>query len=665
MIIRLFLLTLFGISVAHQVAAQQLPGVSEVADLSFRRGEWQTYAGTNASLRWSPLDVINKTNVDKLEVVWRWRSADHDLRKTGIKAAPPFSNESTPLMVGRTLYTSTSLSQIAAIDAATGKTKWVFDPRAYDNITQPANLGWANMGVAYWKAGDDERIFILTGDAFLVAVDATTGQPVEGFGNKGRVDLTEGLHRSVPRQDYTNQAPPLIVGEVVVVGSSIWDFWRSDPPAPGDVRGFDVRTGKQIWTFHTIPQAGDAGLETWEHDSWRRTGNANVWAPMSADDQLGYVYLPISTPSNDYYGGHRLGDGLYGDSLVCLDAKTGRKVWHFQTVRHGLWDYDLPAAPNLVDIVVDGRQVKAVAQVTKQNFLFVFDRVTGEPVWPIEDRPVPASSVKGERASPTQPFPTRPAPLDIQGIREEDLVDFSPEIRAEALAILQRYDHGPLYTPPSERGTATNPGVGGGANWPGAAVDPETGMLYVETHRSPFVIALRRPMSFEQEYDYIGRVQPLLGPQGLPILKPPYSSLVAIDMNTGEHRWRVPLGMGPVNHPIAASARPKERLGNPYTRGWALVTRSLLFAIQSGNWVDPAPTPNGFGRTYRLREQDTNLWAYDKTTGELLAEIPVGNNASGAPMTYLLDGKQYIVFAVGGGRNVPEELVALGLPVTR
>ena len=233
------------------------------------------------------------------------------------------------------------------------------------------------MGVAYWKSGEDERVVILTGDAFMVAVDARSGKPVEEFGDNGRVDLTTGLRRDFSRDDYTSQAPPLIVGDVVVVGSSIFDFWLKRPPPPGDVRGFDVRTGKLLWTFHTVPQAGEPGVETWENESWRETGNANVWAPMSADDQLGYVYLPISTPSNDYYGGHRLGDGLYGDSLVCLDAKTGRKVWHYQTARHGLWDYDLPAAPNLIDIVVDGRPIKAVAQVTKQNFVFVFDRVTG------------------------------------------------------------------------------------------------------------------------------------------------------------------------------------------------------------------------------------------------------------------------------------------------
>jgi quinoprotein glucose dehydrogenase len=372
--------------------------------------------------------------------------------------------------------------------------------------------------------------------------------------------------------------------------------------------------------------------------------------------------LPISTPSNDYYGGHRLGDGLYGDSLVCLDVRTGRKVWHYQTARHGLWDYDLPAAPNLLDIVVDGRPIKAVAQVTKQNFVFVFDRVTGQPVWPIEDRPVPPSTVPGERAAPTQPFPTRPAPLDIQGIREEDVIDLTPEVREEALQILRRYDYGPLYTPPTERGTATNPGAGGGANWPGATVDPASGMLYVETHRVPYIIALRKPMTFEQSYDYIGSIRPLLGPRDLPILKPPFTSLLAIDMNSGEHRWRVPLGRGPIDNAVVKSLNVGERLGNPYTKGWALVTKTLLFAVQSGTLVKIPQGYDPFRRIFDIAERDTNLWVYDKTSGEMLAEIPVGNNASSSPITYLVGGKQYIVFSVGGGRNVPEELVAVGLP---
>jgi quinoprotein glucose dehydrogenase len=658
---RLVLLALLAGGADGEACAQSLPGALPATEEALQRGEWPSYAGSNGALRWSPLDSIDRTNAAKLQVAWRWRSPDHAVRDAKPNLSRSFTNESTPIMVGGTLYVSTSLSQVAAIDAGSGQTKWVHDPRAYDNTIHPANNGWANMGVAHWKSGEDERVLILTADAFLVALDARTGKPVDGFGDKGRVDLTQGLRRSFPRDDYTSQAPPLIVGDVVVVGSSIWDFWGRHPPAPGDVRGFDVRTGKVLWTFHTIPQAGEAGVETWQNDSWRDTGNANVWAPMSADDQLGTVYLPVSTPSNDYYGGHRPGDGLYGESLVCLDAKTGRKLWHFQTVHHGLWDYDLPAAPNLIDINVDGQPIKAVAQVTKQNFLFVLDRVTGQPVWPIEERPVPPSSVAGERAAPTQPFPTKPAPIDLQGIREQDLIDFTPELRAEALEILGRYDYGPLYTPPSTRGTAVNPGVAGGGSWAGAAVDPTTGMLYVETHRFPFVVTLRPPAPYEQRYDLIGGFTVLAGPRGLPILKPPYSSLVAIDMNTGEHRWRVPFGRGPVAHPSLPAANAKERLGNPYTRGWALVTKSLLFAVQSGVHSNPRPGPDRGRRVYEILQRDTNLWVHDKATGALLAEVPVGNNAGGAPITYMAGGRQYIVFPVGGA-NLPEELVAVALP---
>ena len=401
-------------------------------------------------------------------------------------------------MIDGTLYTSTSLSQVAAIDAATGRTKWVFDPKVYENgLGVPANDGWLHRGVAYWRDGDDERVVILTAFAQLIALDARTGKPVVTFGSNGRVDLALGLRRPVERPYYTMSSPPLIIRGVIVVGSSVMDWWRFRPSPPGDVRGFDASTGRLLWTFNTVPQSGEPGIETWEKDSWKEAGNANVWAPMSADEELGYVYLPVSTPTNDYYGGHRPGDGLYGDSLVCLEAATGKKIWHYQLVRHGLWDYDTPAAPNLIDINVDGRRIKAVAQVTKQAFVYVFDRVTGQPVWPIEDRPVPASSVPGESAAATQPYPTRPAPIDIQGVREEDLIDLTPALRKEALDIVAQYDYGPLYTPPSRRGTILVPGIVGGASWSGAAIDPETGMLYVGTNRLPFVVTVRQPTSAE------------------------------------------------------------------------------------------------------------------------------------------------------------------------
>jgi len=361
--------------------AQAIPGALAESSAALAKGEWPAYAGTYAAARYSPLAQIDRTNARDLHIAWRWKSPDQAVKDANPTVGPSFANESTPLMVGGTLYTSTSLSQVAAIDAAIGETKWVFDPKIYDNgLGIPANLGWLHRGVAYWRNGDDERIVILTAFAQMIALDAKTGKPVPAFGKDGRIDLAEGMRRPVDRDYYTMTSPPVIVRGVIVVGSSVFDWWEKRPPPPGDVRGFDVVTGRLLWTFHTVAQQGEPGVETWEKESWKEAGAANVWAPMSADEELGYVYLPVSTPTNDYYGGHRPGDGLYGDSLVCLEAATGKKVWHYQLVHHGLWDYDPPAAPNLIDITVGGKPVKAVAQVTKQAFIYVFDRVTGQPV---------------------------------------------------------------------------------------------------------------------------------------------------------------------------------------------------------------------------------------------------------------------------------------------
>jgi glucose dehydrogenase len=436
------------------------------------------------------------------------------------------------------------------------------------------------------------------------------------------------------------------------------DWWGKRPSPPGDVRGFDVVTGKLLWTFHTVAQQGEPGVETWEKDSWKDAGNANVWAPMSADEELGYIYLPVSTPTNDYYGGHRPGDGLYGESLVCLEAATGRKVWHYQLVHHGLWDYDNPAAPNLIDVTVAGKPIKAVAQVTKQAFVYVFDRITGQPVWPIEEQPVPASSVPGESASKTQPFPTKPAPIDIQGVRDDDLIDLTPEIHKEAIDIVANHDHGPLFTPPSERGTIQMPGVAGGANWAGAAIDPETGMLYIGTYRLPFVVTLRKPARWESSYDFIGEFRYLPGPRGLPLFKPPFGSIVAIDMNSGEHRWRIPIGRAELI-PTIQQLGIRERLGFP-ARSWALVTKTVMIVVQSGYYGAPRLPPGGTRRIADLNNFDPHLWVYDKASGEMLAEIAVPSNAIGAPITYMAGEKQYIAFPVGGGPLV-EELIAVSL----
>jgi glucose dehydrogenase len=621
--------------------------------------EWRTYGGTYASARYSPLAQIDRDNVGQLRVAWRWRSPDHDVMARD-SLVETFVNEATPLMVGGVLYVSTSLSQVAAIDAATGQTLWTHDPEVWKLVTPP-NHGWVHRGVAHWTDGSEARIFIGTGKAFLIALDARTGQPITSFGNAGRIDLTEGLGRPVSRDLYAVTSPPVVVRDVVVVGASILDLpVRRDLP-PGHVRGFDARTGQLRWIFHAIPQAGEVGNETWEQESWKTTGAANVWAPMSADEDLGYVYLPFSTPANDYYGGLRHGDNLFGESLVCLEAATGRRVWHYQFVRHGVWDYDLPAAPNLADVTVNGQRVKAVAQVTKQGFVFVFDRVTGRPLWPIEDRPVPQSKVPGEKTAATQPFPTRPAPVDRQGVRPEDVIDFTPELRRQALTILERYDWGPLYTPPSERGTIFLPGIAGGASWSGATLDPETGRLYVTSRTLPFVTRLNPPAWPLPIVDrYFADPQPLAGPEGLPLFKPPFGRIVAIDLNTGEHAWTVPLGEGPRKHPLLA-ALDLPRLGSS-RRGFPLVTRTLLFAAQEGRVIAMRPPKDGaWTRIFTWATFEPVLEVFDKTTGALLARIELPANAQGALMTYMVRGKQYIVVPVGGA-NLPAELVALSLP---
>jgi quinoprotein glucose dehydrogenase len=653
------LLVALALPAGGQVAGVSIPGASRESSAALARGEWPAYAGTYASSKYSPLDQITGANAGTLKVAWRWTSPDHAVRAANTEIDPSWYHEGTPIMIGGVLYASTSLSQVAAIDAATGRTKWVFDPGAW-KLGRPTNNGWLHRGVAYWRDGEDERVIMLTGHASMIALNARTGRPIDTFGDKGIVDLVAGLRRPAnPRWIYGNTSPPVIVRDVIVVGSSVLDYPISAGLPPGDVRGFDVRTGKLRWTFHTVPERGEVGHESWQNDSGRTTGGANAWSLLSADEELGYVYLPLGTPANDYYGGHRPGDNLFGESLVCLEARTGKRVWHYQFVRHGLWDYDLPAAPNLMDVTVDGRRVKAVAQVTKQGFAFVFDRVTGTPLWPIVDRPVPPSKVPGEKSAATQPFPTKPAPFEIQGVREADLIDLTPSLRAQAVDIVNRYAHGPLYTPPTERGTIAMPGVGGGATWAGAAWDPETQMYYVTTQRAPHVITLHSSAPFINDR-YVGRFQYLAGPQGLPLFKPPWGSLVAIDLSSGDHRWRSPVGSG--QFPALANLGISERLGWPF-RSFVLATKTVLVVVQAGFLSNrrPAPFSRGRGDVFDLNIREPRLYVYDKATGRLLAEVELPANASGAPMTYLAGGKQFVAFPVGGA-NVTEELIALALP---
>ena len=444
-----------------------------------KTGEWRYWGGDAGSTKYSPLDQINKDNVKNLRIVWRWKAENFGAR-------PDFNWEVTPLMIGGVLYTTAGTRRdVVAIDGVTGETLWMY---RYDEGERGARAARrVNRAVAYWTDGrGDERIVFMTPGYHLIALNAKTGQPIQNFGANGIVDLYKDLDRAEPKDGQISaSSPPIIVRDVVVVGAALTAAAPSQENIAGFIRGYDIHTGKRVWIFHTIPTPGEFGNDTWEKDSWSYTGNTGVWGPMSADEELGYVYVPVETPTGDHYGGPRPGDNLFGDSLVCLDAKTGKRVWHFQLTHHEIWDYDLPTAPNLLDITVNGRRIKAVAQVTKQAFTFVFDRVTGQPVWPIVERPVPQSDVPGERTSKTQPFPTRPAPFDRQGLTEDDVIDFTPELKAEAIKILSQYAHGPLFTPPivadsnGRKALLQVPTDAGGANWEGAAVDPETGMLYV------------------------------------------------------------------------------------------------------------------------------------------------------------------------------------------
>ncbi|MGD8817566.1 MAG: pyrroloquinoline quinone-dependent dehydrogenase [Acidobacteriota bacterium] len=613
--------------------------------------EWRSYAGNIYNHKYSTLDQITPENVADLEVAWRWRSPASDLapRDSG---AVQFSYETTPLFVNGVLYASTTASQLAAIDPVSGETLWVYDPGAYE-ASDPSHLIYIHRGVSYWEEGGRGRILLGTSDATLVGIDATTGEPLGDFGDNGVVDLLAGLRRPADRNQVAVSSPPLVVGDVVITGFSITDVDPVSLRPPGDVRAWDVRTGEHLWDFVTIPQEGEYGNETWEDGSYETVGNTNVWTTMAADEELGLVYLPTSTPTGDWYGGHRPGDNLFAESLVA--------------VHHGLWDYDFGSAPILADIEVDGRPIKAVIQPSKQGFLYVFDRATGEPVWPIEERPVPPSTVPGERAAPTQPFPTKPAPFERQGFSEDDLIDFTPELRAEAVEMLEGIDLLGFFEPPTLNPFAYLPGALGGANWQGAAFDPETDMLYVPSITWPTIMRLVTPeegtSDYRYEQDMAYTLSKAFGPQGLPWTKPPYGRVTAYDMSTGEIAWVSPLGEGPRNHP-ALRDLDLPRMGWPQ-RGAPLLTKTLLLVGQEArNWMRLGPL---LGETIdesgviELTRFEPYLHAYDKATGELLVSIELPRNAMAAPMTYMAGGRQYIVVAIGG-LDADAELVALALP---
>jgi quinoprotein glucose dehydrogenase len=646
------LTVLLAVTVAGTLGVAQRPAPSSAA-----AAEWRYYAGDAASSKYSPLAQIGRENVRNLDVAWRWSSVDNEIVKTS--PARPGAYQDTPLMVNGVLYTTTALGVYAAIDPATGRTLWKYDPEIYKN-GRPPNLGFTHRGSAYWTDGSRKRIISGTHDAHLISLDAETGKPDPEFGIGGQVDVIEGLPYVERMRNYAINSTPVVVKNVVISGSNITDGPLVKEQPRGDIFGFDVRTGKKLWTFHSVPQKGEFGYDSWDDGSAEYTGNTNVWSMISVDEELGYVYLPFGTPTNDYYGGHRPGNGLFGESLVCLDAATGKRVWHFQGVHHGLWDYDFPAAPNLVDITVNGRRIKAVAQVSKQGFVYVFDRVTGEPVWPIEERPVPGSNAPGERTSKTQPFPTVPPPFDRQGMLDGDVVDFTPELHAQALGVLAQWERGPLFTPPSERGTVQVPGNVGGADWGGAGIDPATGFLYVPSLTSPIIDQLVKgdPATGNMAYRRGAAQVNLPTLDGIPLYKPPYSRMTAYDLNKGTIVWQVPLGDGPLHHPLLEPLKLGP-LGHG-SRSSPLVTPSLLFVSQfSGGLGRATPLAVGDRPLTVLTPETPKLRALDKRSGELLWEKEVPAPA-GAPMTYMVGGRQYIVIAVGGGLNA--ELIAFALP---
>ena len=651
------------VCVAWWYAVLLSPALS-LAQYGATNGEWRSYGGDLGSTKYSPLDQIDATNFSDLRLAWRWQSADGSLDLEAIRQQVPRVQfrmfQATPLMVGGVLYISTAMHQVAAIDAATGETLWVHDPKVYLGGS-PTHF-YNSRGVAYWSDGDDARIFFGTNESYLLALDAATGQPVLDFGDGGRVDLMEGIPRAVRGEtNYRGRnlmgvaSPPIVAHNIVVTPSVISDGAIRKEAPPGWLKGVDARTGDTKWLFRTVPQADDFGVDTWLNESWRYSGNANVWTMLSVDDEAGYIYLPTGTPTGDYYGGHRLGDNLFAESLVALDIETGQRMWHFQAVHHGVWDFDFPAAPNLLDITVDGRSVKAIAQVSKQGFTYVFDRVTGDPVWPIEERPVATDgALEGEVLSPTQPFPTKPPPFEYQGVRIDDLVDFTPEIRAMAVEAVKDFRLGPLFSPPTlsvdggAQGTIQRPYVGGGASWTGAAVDPETGLLYVPSMNRFSVLKYYTPDPADGgnlRYTMRGLAagtQPQM-PQGLPLLKPPYTRITAIDLNAGEHAWMQPNGDGNRyrNHPLLRDLDLPPLGGEGH--GGPVLTRTLLISALTAGGTDDGP----------------RLVARDKATGVIVGSVDLPSGAIGTPMTYMYEGKQYLALTVGG--EIPE-LIALSLP---
>jgi quinoprotein glucose dehydrogenase len=638
-----------------------------------KNGEWPSYGGDVGSTRYSPLDQINSSNFSRLQVAWRFKTDN-------LGPTPEGNLEGTPLMVKGVLYaTAGTRRTVIALDAATGELLWKYSENEGER-GKAAPRALSGRGLAYWTDGTEERVIYVTPGYRMIALNAKNGSPVNSFGKNGVVDLKDDDDQVIDQlnPDIGLHSAPVIANNVIVVGAAHkpGGVPKSKTNVKGYVRGFDAKTGKRLWTFHTIPKPGEFGINTWEQDSWAYTGNTGSWGQASIDPDLNMVYIGVEMPTGDYYGGHRPGSNLFSESIVALDLHTGQRKWHYQYIHHGIWDMDNPCPPILADITIGGRTVKAVAQPTKQAFMYVLNRETGQPIWPIVERPVEKGDVPGEWYSPTQPFPTKPPAFARQGVSIDELIDFTPELRAEAVKLVARYKIGPMYTPPvvsNPRGplaTLTLATGGGGANWPGGSYDPETHIAYVSAQTAISPIGLVPPTGGRSDMNFISGqspYEPLPGPEdstagasgggrggvnvrGLPLIKPPYGTITAVDLNRGEILWQVPHGDTPDNikNNPALKGRTIPKTGRPGQAG-QLVTKTLLIAGEKGVATQPD------GRIGAL------LRAYDKGTGQDVGSVYMPAPQSGSPMTYSVNGKQYIVVAISG-QGYNGEYVAFKLP---
>jgi glucose dehydrogenase len=701
--LRRVVLACLAIAIVLSWAHPRLSGQSNASGQpSTKNGEWPYYTADLRGTKYSPLDQINASNFNSLTVAWRFKTDRFGPR-------PEYKLEGTPLMVKGVMYaTAGTRRDVVSFDPRTAEINWVYTMREGQRAAiAPRQL--SGRGLSYWTDGNgDERILFVTTGYRLVELNAKNGVPVSSFGTNGVVDLKVGAYTGLGQQiDLVNgeiglHATPTVVKDVVIVGSSFKEGTQviTHNNTKGIVRAFDVRTGKMLWKFNTIPNPGEFGADTWENDSNAVNGNTGVWSQITVDEELGLVYLPVEDPTSDQYGGHRPGNNLFGDSLVCVDLKTGQRKWHFQVVHHPIWDYDLSSAPILADIVVDGRPIKAVALPSKEAFLYVFDRVTGKPVWPIEERPVPQTDVPGEKTSPTQPFPTKPPAYARQAVTEDDLIDYTPELRRKALEQMKQYKMGPMFLPAliSKIGgpwqAVTIGTLSGGTNWPGASYDPEMHVFYSYANNSAVAgLGLIEPPKGFSDMRYVpgiagqefrlnegpgfgtaadapdvsvakarleatgyrtptnpGPPPPGLTVEQLPLVKPPYGVLSAINLDKGELMWKVPHGDTPdliKNHPALKGLNiPKTGQAGPVGQ---LVTKTLVVV------GDP-----GFV-TYPDKGRGAMLRAYNKQTGEQVGAVWMPAPQSGSPMTYSINGKQYIVVAISGA-NYSGEYLALTLP---